>query len=250
MNRLEPLRSIVPILKGHKGKPLTDLLGTGFFVGPRSALHLVTAKHVFENNPVEKEEHYAFAFGTEKGIEIWDLRKVLVSLDFDVAVCPISELGHAISLQFSREEPALNDDIFTFEYSSTRFERKRTGGTHVTFEPMSHKGNVVRYYDSSFPESVVTPSFLTSFPALQGASGAPVMFTIGKKNICVTGILVANQERHLLPAQVVRIEDAGASLEETKYFLPLGKALHAKTIVPFLEEVGVEAIFIDQANDA
>jgi len=250
MNLLEPLRSIVPILKGHKGQALTDLLGTGFFLGTPSALHLVTAKHVFQGNPVEKWEHYAFAFRTERGIEIRELKKVLVSVDFDVAACPISELGQAISLQFSREEPALNDDIFTFEYSSTRFERKPTGGTHVAFEPMSHKGNVVRYYDSTFPESVLTPSFLTSFAALQGASGAPVMFSTSEKNICVTGILVANQEQHLLPAQVVRIEEESGSVEETKYFLPLGKALHAKVIVPFLKEVGVEDILIGHTNDA
>jgi len=77
-----------------------------------------------------------------------------------------------------------------------------------------------------------------------------VMFSTSEKNICVTGILVANQEQHLLPAQVVRIEEESGSVEETKYFLPLGKALHAKVIVPFLKEVGVEDILIGHTNDA
>jgi len=170
---------------------------------------------------------------------------VHLSSKFDIAACPIGELPRVVPLQFSAEEPALNDDIFTFKYSSTRFEKNpTTGKTNISFEPYSHKGNIVRSYNSLYPESIPTPSFLTSFPALQGASGAPVLFSSTGKNICITGMLIANIERHLLPAQVVRIEDEKGFVEETKYFLPFGKALQAKVIAQFLQDVGVENIFL------
>jgi len=248
MDQLVPQKSIVPIVKGHKDQAITSLLGTGFFVGKPSALYLVTAKHVFQSNPLGDSEHYAFVLQDGGGIGVWNLPKLHVSRDYDVAVCPVNSDAKAAPLQFSREQPALNEDVFSYEYSNTSFERKPLGGTHISFEPLSHKGNVVRYYDSNFPESIVTPSFLTSFPALQGASGAPVMFGTTKKKIRVTGILVANQERHLLPAQIVRIEEGPEFTEETRYFLPYGKAMHSKVFLPFLVQLGVENLYGDSAG--
>jgi len=61
-----------------------------------------------------------------------------------------------------------------------------------------------------------------SFPALKGSSGAPI---IVEHDGMVTGMIVANIERHLLPAQVERIETVDGIVEERRYFLPIGKAI-------------------------
>lgn len=50
-----------------------------------------------------------------------------------------------------------------------------------------------------------------SFPALKGSSGAPI---IVEHDGMVTGMIVANIERHLLPAQVERIETVDGIVEE------------------------------------
>jgi hypothetical protein len=156
-------------------------------------------------------------------------------------------LPDVVTLGFKRADPALNDDVFSYEYSSTRIEKTASGGTNVIFEPMAHKRNIMRFYDSDFPEGKLTPSFQVSYPALQGASGAPVVAK-NKHGFFVCGILVANIERELLPAQIVRIEDSERSFEETKYFLPHGKGLHSKVIIPFLEALKVTGILVDDEH--
>jgi hypothetical protein len=55
----------------------------------------------------------------------------------------------------------------------------------------------------------------------------------------VIGMLVANVERHLVPAQVVRIEEKNGSSEETRYYLPFGKAIDASDIASFLNAASV-----------
>lgn len=164
-------------------------------------------------------------------------------------MCKLKPDERYAPLKLSRSDPALNDDVFTYEYSNTRFEAKTGGGLHISFEPLSHKGNVIRFYDSAFPESNPTPSLQVSYPALQGASGAPVIATTPSKQFEVCGILVANIERELLPAQILRIEGPDESIEETKYFLPHGKALHVRAIAPLLREIGVKEIYNEQDDD-
>lgn len=237
----------MPILRGNTKLALTTLLGTGFFVGSGASRHLITAKHVFSSNPVADDEHYAFAMRVDGKLAVHRITKVLAANDCDVAACPVQDIESSEFLRFSHDQPGMNEDVFSFEYSSTRFERKSSGGLHVTFEPLSHKGNVMRFYTSTFPEPRPVPSLQVSYPALQGASGAPVIASNKAKQFYVTGILVANIERELLPAQIVRIDEPGKYTEETKYFLPHGKAIDSKVVVPFLQEIGVEHLYIEDA---
>jgi len=51
----------------------------------------------------------------------------------------------------------------------------------------------------------------------------------------VVGMIVANHERHLLPAQVVRVEEEP---KEVRYFLPLGLAIGVEALTEVLDEVG------------
>jgi len=86
--------------------------------------------------------------------------------------------------------------------------------------------------------------FDTSFPALQGASGAPVLLNL---DFSVVGMLVANVERHLLPAQIVRIEDGPATSEETRYYMPFGQALMVDEVAGACAEF---AIRVERADPA
>jgi hypothetical protein len=241
---LRPERAIVPIVRATKQKPVIEVLGTGFFVGTGPALHVITAKHVIADNPVVGDEKYAIVFRDAKSIKILATLRILAAADFDLAACVVdrSDFPAAVPLSIGREDPALNADVFSFEYSATRIERTPTGGTHVSFEPYAHKGNIVRSFESTFPEKVNTPSILTSFPALQGASGAPILAaTSSRKSFAVVGMTVANVERHLMPAQLVQIHDGDSYRESTSYFLPFGKALARSVVAQCLE--GMEIPF-------
>ena len=166
MRILHPQTSIVPILKGDSDMAIRELLGTGFFVGTTQDPFLVTAKHVFERNELSKGEYYEYMFKGEKSFELRPLENFFPSEEYDVTVCRLKPDERYVPLKLSRSDPALNDDVFTYEYSSTRFEAKTGGGLHITFEPLSHKGNVMRFYESTFPESKSTPSLQVSYPAL------------------------------------------------------------------------------------
>lgn len=180
-------------------------------------------------------------FREDKGTKIVATRQVLAAVDFDLAACVVnkSDFPNAIPLAIGRQDAALNADIFSFEYSATRIERS-PGRTLVSFEPYSHKGNIVRSFESKFPEKVKTQCFLTSFPALRGASGASILAgTLSKKNFAVVGMTVANVERHLMPAQVVQIHDGDLYRESTSYFLPFGKALARSVLEECLNGMGI-----------
>lgn len=173
---LKPNRAVVPIVRYVPTKPISGLLGTGFFVGNGDALHLVTAKHVFEGSPLNKGAKYALVFNDGKGIGIIRISEIRVAVDFDVAVCGVEKslMSLAVPLPIATADPPLSHDVFSYEYSSTRIEKMDTG-FHVSFKPHTHNGNIVRSYVSKFPEQTATASLLTSYPALQGASGAPII---------------------------------------------------------------------------
>ena len=239
MKEFAPDKAIIPIVKGSREKQINELLGTGFFVCASGELHVLTAKHVFQDSPLDKGEHYAYVFNTGTRIQVWSIPKYSISKNFDIAIFKPQQFESAIPLQFAECQPSLNDDIICYEYSGTRIERTRPDHTHVAFEPMAHKGNIMRSYVSDYPETKPTPSMIVSFPAMQGASGAPIICAFKREFFYVAGMVVANVERHLMPAQVVRIDDADGA-EETSYFLPTAKAIDASVIRSVITELGLD----------
>jgi len=238
---LKPERAIVPIVRYAPDRIISEVLGTGFFVGDGTVKHLVTARHVIQNAPLAEGEKYALLLTEDKGVALIAISQIRAAADFDVTVCSVEQslLGSAVPLALATSDPALNEDVSSFEYSSTRFDRTDMG-YHVSFEPYAHKGNVVRSYVSTFPEAIKTPCLLTSYPALQGASGAPVIATIkAPKQFAVGGMLVANAERHLIPAQIVTIHDGPSYKESTSYFLAFGKAVSWAVLAQCLEGMNV-----------
>lgn len=231
MPSFDPYKAIVPIVAQDREGCVTKLLGTGFFVGTRPAV--VTAKHVLESPLADGEKVSIVTKGDDGNPSLWTVGKWLPSARFDVAAFNAGTVKDACSLKFSRETLPCNRDVLAFEYSSTRIEQLPEGGTRVTFEPFTHKGNILRHYESRYPEEIPTPALDVSFPALQGASGAPVLRA---SDFAVVGMLVANHERHLVPAQIVRDDPERES--QISYFLPTGKALEGTVVFDFLKEAG------------
>jgi hypothetical protein len=233
MKSLDLERSIIPIVHRDAGGSVTGLLGTGFVVGSRHVV--VTAAHVFKSQPLAEGENYAAAFVAESGsLKLVNIRTPLAHPVHDIAIFRAESIPGTVPLSIAAKRVPLNHDVLTYEYSSTTITRDASGKKIVNFSPFTHKGNVMRHYLSTFPELQPTPVMDTSFPALQGASGAPV---VRNSDFAVVGMLVANHERHLVPAQVVRIDGQTNEVEETRYFLPIGKALEAELILEFLTSI-------------
>lgn len=245
MDTFDPNNAIVPIVKVSENDPIKEILGTGSFIGIGEDICILTAKHIFEMNEIEEKEKYGFVFNNGKGIGVWTIQKIVVSQDYDIALCSVEYVDGMLPLPFCKSQPSLITDIYCYEYSTTSIERKPMGRKHISFQPLSHKGNIMRYFDSEFPEKIKTPSFNTSFPALQGASGAPILSSTKNKNFYIAGIMVANQETHLLPAQVVEIIDGDNFLEQTSYYLPMGKAINASLVTKIIEGLGFKIEYVE-----
>jgi hypothetical protein len=152
---------------------------------------------------------------------------------YDIALGRVEPIQDAAPLILATKHPHGNADIICMEYSGISSRRLPSGETEMGLTHYFHKGHVVSRYVSDYPETVPTHCFDVSFAALKGASGAPV---IVEQSGQVAGMIVANVERHLLPAQVERIESEDGVVEETRYLLPNGKAIGWQHLVAFVEE--------------
>lgn len=233
---MDPRRAIVPIVEVNAEKDVVSLAGTGFFVRPIPTL--VTAGHVFRSDLAEGHAYAVAYIGKDGGPAIAQIADVVHSKKHDIAVIPKAQLPGIEPLELTPQIVPMTEDVHTYEYSSTRIVRDKEGKLHVYFHALTHKGNLMRASEPDDPDRTESPTWETSFPALQGASGAPVVAFRGGG---VVGMLVANHERHLLPAQVLRIETGDGATEEVKYFLPHGIAIRAAAIGEFLLELGIDA---------
>jgi hypothetical protein len=237
LSSLEPRQAILPICKTTLNpQSFRGLLGTGFVVGSTSPF-VVTAAHVFRDNPLgEKEEYAVFLYHRDGTHKLGLINNPTYCQQADVAVFGVAGVEGVVRLPVLDGAVASNEDVLTFEYSSTVTRALDQGVVGAHFSPFTHKGNILRQYNDDFASMTDVTLLDTSFPALQGASGAPVLRA---RDFAVTGMLIANRERHLLPAQVVRVTTEDGMTEEIKYFLPTGMALSCTVIRSCLDSLGV-----------
>ncbi len=214
----EPLRSICPILihRTDPSHPAFSFLGTGFFVDDRGLI--LTAKHVFADNPLGPGESYMFMKPNFEPLPISDIR---LSRRFDIGSGRATDYRDYSPLHIATRQVPTNTDVVTVEYSQTRTRIDGSGRATLTFQPFFRKGHVHTYYFDDALTGVQAEYLDLSFPALKGASGAPV---ITEDEGMVVGMVVANVERELLPAQVLTVMGR-ENTETTTYFLPIGLAL-------------------------
>src|SRR5262249_39944508 len=177
--QMEPQESVVPILALDDSDHLKHFLGTGVFVGTRP--FLVTAEHVV------RDWSGQFAVAILPDIDRV-AKATLIKKDkqVDLAVLEVPGYPAEKALQLaSDDEIKLNYQIATFEYSTTRII-----GEDIYLSPATRIGNVTRVFNLTDLYGKAGESALElSFPALGGASGAPV---ISNQNFRLWGIIIAN----------------------------------------------------------
>jgi len=245
MYSLDPGRAIVPVVKLIDDGQINELLGTAFFLG--SHPYAITAKHIFNYSQCDNHEKYAIVYlAGLRGPQIIQFSDIIKSNNFDIAAIPIKGLSEWTSLSVCQTQIANTEDVITYDFSTTQLNELHNEKKLTVFTPYTHKGNILCYYDSEFPESVTTHVFEVSFPGLQGASGAPICRA---KDLSVVGIAVANRERDILPAQVIKIKDKDRLVEEVKYFLPTGKCISNIVIIDFLKAHNINFSFAPEISD-
>jgi hypothetical protein len=244
MPKLEYLKAIIPIVKLHH-KDLREtaepkeLLGTGFFTG--NPPFVVTAKHIFAMSPLGDGEAFAVTgLGTPGRLPACLIPEpeIHMSTRHDIAAFKWPNPDHfdVVSLALATEKVATDQDVLMVEFSESYFAKGPTTERAIFLRPLTHKGNVMLHYTGTVGRTAGTPAFVTSFPALQGASGAPVL---RHSDLAIVGMMVGNKDSILHPAQVVEILDGEDYLEETKYLLPHGLGIAAATIIEFLSSIRV-----------
>lgn len=208
----EPTDSIVPIFGlGAEGE-IEDFLGTGFFVGAEGLL--MTAEHVVRAWPGP----LAIALMRDLGR---GYNAVVVEQDkaHDLALLRVNDYRPAQVLKLGFESPVHpNIQVLALEYGTTRKEGKK-----ILLSPATRIGNVTRIVDMPLLGAAGDRALELSFPALLGASGAPVMRA---DDYTVWGVIVSNVSYHLLPAQIETVLDAeNEILEEIKYLMPQAAAV-------------------------
>ena len=218
---IKPTNFIVPIFGMNEKNRIHELLGTGSFVGDH--FRLITAAHIFRkwNGPIaigipprqsgERHMRYFPAEITKK------------HTDIDIAILNVDGYRPEKPLLPAQDgEMLCNYPIICFEYSTTTIVAQ-----DMIISPATRLGNVTRFVDLRNVYGKAGEDALElSFPTLLGASGAPIL---SNYKFELWGIVFANVNYHTLPAQTTTIlDETNEILEETKFYLPQGLAVHVK----------------------
>lgn len=239
---IKPAESILAIMTfNHEERKLKQVLGTGFLVNSQHIA--LTAKHIFDDYDKNNTSLKSILIDRNEHIHILDTNIVYRSSHYDITAIRVKGIREAPLLQIRDSVLYNNQDYLTVEYSesSITFD-EHSAREQVTFRPATRKGNITKAYVSNFPEVTPTKCLEVSFPVLQGASGAPLMENAPPWY--VIGMVTHNVQYQLLPAQTVFIKDGDKYVEETKYYLPTGKAIQASHLLEFMREL--EALEIEE----
>ena len=222
--RISPSEFVVPVFGFRKTENKWMFLGTGFFFG--NSPFLATSNHVLGDmydsigiQVIDKKEFYRASFVVRKP-------------EVDLAILKITKYEPPVSCRLGTdEEISFTQAIYSYEYGTTQ-----NLGDVTVLSPATRMGNVTRTRNlpEDYGEGGDTMLEL-SFPALRGASGAPVV-NIGKE-VVVWGIIVANWSNHLLPTQVEKVMEGDTTIEEIKYLLPQAIAVNVKHLSKFIDEI-------------
>lgn len=233
--RVDILSAIVPIFEFEQNGAEVGLsfLGTGALIDDGSLL--LTADHV-----VRGARQVAIYIKGRNGFPLF--MASLVESDRSHDLCLLQVAGyraqHPLIIDFD-VRPYSDSDLLTVEYSDTGIDV--TAGKFY-IRPATRRGYLTRQLDLTDLYGPAGDQILElSFPALKGASGAPVILTnppVGKAGFFVVGVVVANRAHHLLPAQIETVlRNDNSQLEETRYLLPQGLAVDIQHIRPMYERV-------------
>ncbi len=226
---------VFPLVKAKKDLTLGfEFLGTAFMIGPD---RFVTARHCLSEVTLGDNQVVAGVFGIYGDeMEVKEACDIVLDEKYDVAHGTVINRSEPKSfLILDSENIILNRDVVTIEYSATQVDFSESAEFRgILFDPIFRKGNMTRFYPTKMGHRFRTNCIGLSFPAMKGASGAPIIYD---GTNAVVGMLVKNVELELLPAQVVVSRDeSGEVTEERRFFLPSGEALRSEYLVPHLAE--------------
>ena len=220
---MRPASAVVPLLAIGESKGIQRFLGTASFVGAPN--RLLTAEHVVRG------------WNGEFGIVIYpDISTVHHAIllrtdpERDLALLETKDFAAELKLELAQSDSInFNTQVVCFEYGTTR-----ESGRQINLSPATRLGNVTRFLDETKLYGAAGKDMLElSFPALRGASGAPVL---SNGNFKLWGVIKANLNYELLPAQVESVVDeSGKVEEEIKFYLPQGLAVNVSVVREFLE---------------
>lgn len=225
-NTYTPSDFVVPVVGLDKDDACGPFLGTGVFVDPPGIL--VTCDHVID------PWHGNYGVIVEKANHLFLAQLMLRDSESDLALLKTYEYHprHAVPLEQDSEITTLNSLIMCFEYGTTII-----AGQKIHFAPANRLGNVTRFRNLQHLYGRAGDGMLElSFPALKGASGAPVMNWTPPFRLW--GIVKGNISYELMPAQIEKVvDDKGQLSEETKFYLPQALAIHVKHVRRLLQQV-------------
>ena len=219
---MRPLNAIVPLFAISGSNNIHEFLGTAAFVAASN--QLLTAEHVIRD------------WNNEFGIVVppdistvhpAGLRKV--DRERDLALLETTNFEAESRLELAQSDSInFNLQVVCLEYGTTR-----VSGRQINLSPATRLGNVTRTLDQTKLYGSAGRDMLElSFPALKGASGAPIL---SNASFELLGVIKANVGYELLPAQIESIfDESGTVIEETKFFLPQALAVNITIIREFL----------------
>jgi hypothetical protein len=220
-----PSDFVVPIVGLNDDSSCDPFLGSGVFVGEQ--MILVTCNHVLES----WDKNYAIVIEAEEKLVSAEILKK--DPKTDLALLKVGEYNPPHSLPLEDDENiTLNNFVICFEYGTTI-----TAGDKINFSPANRLGNVTRFRDITDLYNKAGDQMLElSFPALKGASGAPIMEW--RPPFKLWGIVKANISAELMPAQIeTLVDEKGKVEEETKFYLPQALAVHVKHVRNLISEI-------------
>lgn len=220
---IAPTDNIVPLLAARiKDKHLEHFAGTGCFVEEPNLL--LTADHVI----ADWKEDFVITLQSEPNY--YGARVVHRDQSHDLALLRVEGYAAPHPFNLVTKMPSPNQPVVCLEYGTTRKEGRLT-----YLNPATRLGNITRLLDERNLFGAAGEDALEiSFPALKGASGAPVLTN---STLELVGIMIANISYHLLPAQIERVFDGKEQVHaETQYLMPQGVAVNFRHIAKMLAE--------------
>lgn len=212
-----------------------DHLGTGSIIGDGTVV--LTAEHVVRDYPGTlrfavlidgQVQHFPLAVLESD----WRSDLALLRIDGFCAPDPLHVLFDA--------HVSYNHDLLTLEYAQTDVTE---AGVFV-LNPALRRGHKTRNINADKLGPIAGVDALElSFPALKGASGAPIMFEStpfirDEWKWGIVGVLVSNLAYHAIPAQIITVVgDDNSYIEERQYMLPQGLAVNIKHLRPMYGRV-------------
>lgn len=216
----------MPIFAAQPNGRAGPFLGTGAVVGDGSIL--LTANHVIS----AWEGSLGILPMSDLSRPPYPIALIDREPQHDLALLRITEYRppRPLKLEFDRSALRENTNLMTYEYGTTRRE-----GNRIMLNPATRMGHMTRRLGrgDGLEQIGVEEAIELSFPALRGASGAPVMINeptmyslLGKESLGVVAVVIANAAYHLAPAQIEEVINAdNTSYGETRFMLPQGLAV-------------------------